>query len=77
MTPLEELQAAHERLTELRGDPWALGGNAEPSELTWVLHRTIDAQLRLLSSHIYTLRTKGGGPDAVHMALARSINATS
>lgn len=108
MTPLEELQAAHKRLSELRRasaaldpPPWVVeleshgsanvttnngsgdicynqeGGIFDPetADLIVTLHRTIDAQLTLLSDRgldqtFEDTRT----PDPAVLTLARAIN---
>jgi len=72
MSALEEIEAAIEKLSALRGDtPWALAGGGEwinpigitvapddggvsprEADLIVTLHRTIDAQLRILKTAI-------------------------
>jgi hypothetical protein len=82
MTPLEELRAAHRQLSELRDkSKWeslpvtsinVSGSSSYSRELDYMLRRTIDAQLRLLSDAQYLVQ-QGFGQQSV-LALARAIN---
>jgi hypothetical protein len=109
VTPLEELQAAHKRLRQIRktgGSDWHVRPsnvssvkvmNAESEEIAYVavradaqiivtLHRTIDAQLAILSNAIEDAEMSGvgvGGGTVWHdrdqlpylaLPLARGIN---
>lgn len=97
MTPLEELQAAHKRLSHLRTSsapgPWLVNvagfeefdvegeqpfnvgstyARAE-ADLIVTLHRTIDAQLKVLERGIAREHVKWGADSPV-LDLARAIN---
>ncbi|WIB25832.1 hypothetical protein [Curtobacterium sp. MCSS17_015] len=80
MTPLEELQAAYARLSDLRlapmidGDTGYGAGSAGPSELSLTLHRTIDVQLSILEGDIALVECFGGQYSGDGLALARAIN---
>jgi hypothetical protein len=102
MTPLEELQAAHKRLTTLQKNgavgPWRTsqynrmmptrvleyeeGGEVaivpieEDADLICALHRTIDAQLMMLSAAKAYLARVDADETLVHaeVELARAIN---
>lgn len=80
MTPLEELQAAHAQLSDLR-ERAAHGPrghlNIEDVDLIVTLHRTIDAQLSILQEGIYDVQGAGGlSTDWWVHQLARAINGT-
>ena len=89
MTPVGEIRAAIEKLTELRSEskpgPWThTWGSAtipaaddlasEDADLIVTLHRTIDAQLNILRGEVTFCKVSGFSPSGNKVDLARAIN---